>query len=56
MINCEDPWLSAEEIVARAVRADELADMDVLLAILGKDAPSFLLHRPSKDWSQIDPR
>jgi hypothetical protein len=60
MSGCEDPQLSAEEIVARTVMADELADIQVLLAIvfkggvLGNDATYSLLHRPWKDWSKIN--
>jgi hypothetical protein len=58
MMDWEDSALSAEEIVARAIRADVLTDRAVRQAILqefpwdirGKDSPSSLLHRPSKDW------
>lgn len=58
MIDCEDPELSAEEVVARVVMADVMADEVVSLAILqksrgdilGEDSPSPLLRRPCKDW------
>lgn len=61
MSDGKDPQPSAEEIVARATMADELADIEVLLGIvfkggmLGNDPAFSLLHRPWKDWSKSNP-
>lgn len=58
MIDCEDPELSADEIVARAVMIDTLEDEAVRLAIVqkcqgdvqGEDSPALLVHRPCRAW------